>query len=47
MIMFPQDRVTDHRLGRTVHGVREFLTGSVVLEDVIVELQAGRSKGTH
>lgn len=35
-----QDRVTDHRLGKTVHGVQEFLEGGERLEDLIGELRA-------
>lgn len=31
---FPQDRITDHRIGKTVHGVREFLLGDNLLEEM-------------
>ena len=31
--------MTDHRLGRTVHGVQEFLGGGALLEGVVKELQ--------
>lgn len=37
---FPQDRVTDHRLGNTVYGVEEFLAGREMLDEVIVQLRA-------
>jgi len=26
---FPQDRITDHRLGKTVHGIKQFLSGKL------------------
>ena len=39
-LLFPQDRVTDHRLGKTVHGVHEFLEGGERLGDLIGELRA-------
>ncbi|XP_064477353.1 peptide chain release factor 1-like, mitochondrial [Ornithodoros turicata] len=35
---FPQDRVTDHRLPLTVHGVASFLEGQEKLEEVIEKL---------
>lgn len=35
---YPQDRVTDHRLPLTVHGVQEFLEGRQQLEDVVQKL---------
>ncbi|XP_046885383.1 peptide chain release factor 1-like, mitochondrial [Hypomesus transpacificus] len=31
---FPQDRITDHRIGKTVHGVREFLSGEDLLDEM-------------
>ncbi|XP_064382352.1 peptide chain release factor 1-like isoform X2 [Halichondria panicea] len=36
---FPQDRVTDHRLGYTTHGVEEFLSGGDTLDTVIAQLR--------
>ena len=36
---FPQDRVTDHRLGLTVHGVEEFLSGGDILDTIISQLR--------
>lgn len=36
----PQDRVTDHRLGRTITGLQEFLKGGEVLQGMIQELQS-------
>ena len=35
---FPQDRVTDHRLGITVHGIEDFMTGSDSLDNMIENL---------
>ena len=35
-----QDRVTDHRLGLTVHGVPKFLAGSEQLDSVTSALKA-------
>lgn len=35
-----QDRVSDHRLGQTLHGVEEFLSGGSHLEALLTELQA-------
>lgn len=35
---FPQDRITDHRIGKTVHDVREFLVGEDVLEEMNTSL---------
>ncbi|KAK3697033.1 hypothetical protein QZH41_012501, partial [Actinostola sp. cb2023] len=35
----PQDRVTDHRIGISVHGVDEFLKGEDMLEDMIDALR--------
>lgn len=32
---FPQDRITDHRLGKTVHGIKQFLSGKL---EVLVRL---------
>lgn len=29
---YPQDRVTDHRLGKTLHGIERFMTGSLLDE---------------
>lgn len=37
---FPQDRVTDHRIGLSVHGVEEFMTGEEGLENLMEQLQA-------
>lgn len=36
---FSQDRITDHRIGKTVHDVHGFLQGEELLEEVIVFLQ--------
>ena len=36
---FPQDRVSDHRLGCTTHGVEEFLSGGDTLDTVIAQLR--------
>jgi peptide chain release factor 1 len=36
---FPQDRVTDHRLGLTVYGVDEFMDGSDMLNELIEKLK--------
>ncbi|XP_046356685.1 peptide chain release factor 1-like [Haliotis rufescens] len=33
---FPQDRVTDHRLGKNCHNIDVFLHGGEDLDDVIV-----------
>lgn len=35
-----QDRITDHRIGVTLHGFNEFLTGGPPLEELIEQLQA-------
>lgn len=37
---FLQDRVTDHRIGITVHGVTVFMEGGEELENIIEHLQA-------
>lgn len=37
---YPQDRVTDHRLGQTVYGVMKFLSGSELLDGVTSALKA-------
>ena len=37
---FLQDRVTDHRLGVSIHSVEEFMEGREPLEGVIAQLQA-------
>ncbi|KAM3862840.1 peptide chain release factor 1-like, mitochondrial [Diretmus argenteus] len=36
---FPQDRITDHRIGMTVHDVRAFLLGEDLLEEMNASLQ--------
>ncbi|KAK9964933.1 hypothetical protein ABG768_006060 [Culter alburnus] len=36
---FSQDRITDHRIGKTIHDVRGFLQGEELLEEMIVFLQ--------
>ncbi|XP_052468291.1 peptide chain release factor 1-like, mitochondrial [Carassius gibelio] len=36
---FSQDRITDHRIGKTVHDVHGFLQGEELLEEMIVFLQ--------
>ncbi|XP_076016374.1 peptide chain release factor 1-like, mitochondrial [Genypterus blacodes] len=36
---FPQDRITDHRIGTTVHDVRSFLLGEDLLEEINCCLQ--------
>lgn len=36
---FQQDRITDHRIGKTVHDVHRFLQGEELLEEMIVFLQ--------
>ncbi|XP_019903250.2 peptide chain release factor 1-like, mitochondrial [Esox lucius] len=36
---FPQDRITDHRIGKTVHEVREFLLGEELLEEMNTALR--------
>ncbi|KAL5471352.1 hypothetical protein EMCRGX_G029459 [Ephydatia muelleri] len=37
---YPQDRVTDHRLGLTVYGVSKFLVGTEMLDSVTSALKA-------
>lgn len=37
---FLQDRVTDHRLGVTIHGTEDFLQGGEELESLVQQLQA-------
>lgn len=37
---YSQDRVTDHRIGLTVHGVDDFLSGGSTLSELIEKLQA-------
>ena len=32
---YNQDRITDHRVGHTIHGIEEFLTGTERLDDMI------------
>ncbi|XP_073690930.1 peptide chain release factor 1-like, mitochondrial [Garra rufa] len=36
---FSQDRITDHRIGKTIHDVHGFLQGEELLEEMIVFLQ--------
>ena len=36
---FPQDRVTDHRLGRSLHHVEDFLLGEGLLDHMNSALQ--------
>lgn len=36
---YSQDRVTDHRIGLTVHGVDDFLSGGSTLSELIEKLQ--------
>ena len=36
---FLQDRITDHRVNLTLHGVEEFLEGGEKLTDLIEEIQ--------
>lgn len=36
---FAQDRITDHRIGMTVHDVKSFLLGEDLLEEVNSSLQ--------
>lgn len=36
---FSQDRITDHRIGKTVHDVRGFLLGEDLLDDMSLSLQ--------
>ena len=36
---FALDRITDHRLGKTVHNVGEFLMGEVLLEEINSSLE--------
>ena len=35
---YPQDRVTDHRLGSSIHGVVELMAGEHVLDDLVQRL---------
>lgn len=37
---FLQDRMTDHRLGVSIHGIEEFMEGRESLASVIEQLQA-------
>ncbi|KAJ3609961.1 hypothetical protein NHX12_022055 [Muraenolepis orangiensis] len=43
---FPQDRITDHRLGLTVHSTRNFLLGEELLEEMHSALQAFSNQET-
>ncbi len=36
---YPQDRVTDHRLGISIHGVLELLEGQTLLNELIEKLR--------
>ncbi|XP_013382593.1 uncharacterized protein LOC106153272 [Lingula anatina] len=36
---FPQDRITDHRVKETFHGVEDFMEGGVALDDIVEILQ--------
>lgn len=36
---FQQDRITDHRLQKTVYGMNEYLTGGVIFEECISEMK--------
>ncbi|KXJ09895.1 Peptide chain release factor 1 [Exaiptasia diaphana] len=45
---FPQDRVTDHRISVSVHGITEFLEGEAKLEDMINTLRThNESEALH
>lgn len=37
---FLQDRVTDHRIGVTIHGTEDFLQGGEELASLVEQLQA-------
>ena len=37
---FQQDRITDHRIGETLHGVNEFLSAGSSLIELIIKLEA-------
>ncbi|KAG7462892.1 hypothetical protein MATL_G00189460 [Megalops atlanticus] len=36
---FSQDRITDHRIGKTLHNVKEFMLGEELLEEMSLALQ--------
>lgn len=36
---YPQDRVTDHRLGISIHGVLELMEGQTLLNELIQKLR--------
>ena len=37
---FLQDRMTDHRLGVSIHGIEEFMEGREHLQSIMEQLQA-------
>jgi len=39
-INFPQDRITDHRLSKSFHGIAPFFEGEKLLDKIIEELQS-------
>ena len=43
---FPQNRITDHRIGLTVHNLSDFMDGNIgpVLESLFTHYQAERLK---
>lgn len=41
---FPQDRVTDHRFGRSLHGVPDYLTGLDLLDEMVVGAVEGEER---
>lgn len=51
---FPQDRVTDHRVGMTINGIRQFMEGEGDLDTLLDRLLAqeearniGKIQDTH
>ena len=36
---YPQDRVTDHRLGTSIHGVAELMAGETLFDELIQKLR--------
>lgn len=38
-LSFSQDRITDHRIGLSVQGVRDFMSGTDMLQNMIEALQ--------
>lgn len=37
---FPQDRVTDHRIGKSLYNLKDFMLGEELLDEMVEELKS-------